>query len=129
MHFFISTPRYVKGNQKSCPWEKNHKNDSDSTSYTYRGKAKIPKLQKKQKVSWISLGEAHFPCPICGETFLTTARRALHKKTHNQSTIDFSIIWSHLKIYLGTSFSLNLHWFWLFKFDLRLVCCFKVLKK
>ena len=62
------------------------------TFYTYRGKAKIPKVQKKQKFSRISLGEAHFPCPICGETFLTTARRALHKKTHNQSTIDFSII-------------------------------------
>ena len=53
----------------------------------------LTKYKLLEHQSLVHTGEAHFPCPICGETFLTTARRALHKKTHNQNTIDYSIIW------------------------------------
>ena len=30
MHFFISTQRYARGYQRSCPWEKNHTNAKKS---------------------------------------------------------------------------------------------------
>jgi len=84
--------------QKSCKgrYYYQHIKSHDSSSYSHIckdcGDMFLTKYKLIEHQSLVHTGEAHFPCPICGETFLTTARRALHKKTHNQSTIDFSII-------------------------------------
>ena len=74
--------------QKECKgrYYYQHIKSHDSTSYICSdcGDKFLSKQKLVEHQSLVHTGEAHFPCSLCDQSFLTTARRALHKKMQHQ---------------------------------------------